>query len=220
MSSTRLPGKVLRPLAGRPMLAWLIDGLQHAELLDSIVVATSTEPDDDAIEEWCIQADIAVHRGSLTHVATRVLDAALAHGLDVVVRVSGDSPLLLPAVVDQVISLLADPDTDIATNVHPRSFPPGQSVEAIRTTVLAKAAPKLSRVHQEHVTSWFYANASDYRITNLGREQPLNDVRLVVDTHDDLLAIEGLLTYLNRPYWTYALEELVDLRRSVVDDAP
>jgi len=218
MSSDRLPGKVLRPLAGQPMLAWLIAGLRHAASLESIVVATSVEPDDDAIEAFCRAEGILVHRGPLRDVASRVAGAAEAHGLDVVVRISGDSPVLLPSIVDQVVSLLDDPDTGLATNVFPRSFPPGQSVEAIRTRVLTDALPKLTSGQQDHVTSWFYDNPTGCHISNLERQPSLTDVRLVVDTHDDLLAMDRLLTRLQRPHWEHELGELVLLRRSVAED--
>ena len=215
MSSDRLPGKVLRPLAGRPMLAWLIAGLRQATSLDSIVVSTSVEPDDDAIEAFCRAEGILLHRGPLRDVASRVAGAAEANGLDIAVRISGDSPVLLPTIVDQVISLLDDPDTALATNVFPRSFPPGQSVEAIRTRVLTDVLPTLTSAHQEHVTSWFYDNATACRIKNLEHRPSLTDVRLVVDTPVDLLAIERMLSRLDRPHWEYELEELVLLRRSV-----
>src|SRR6185437_2547862 len=98
-SSRRLPGKVMRPLRGRPMIAWLFERLRHAAGLDGIVLATSTAPDDDALAAFAAAEGIPCHRGALEDVGGRLLKAAKAAGFDALVRVNGDSPLIDPALV-------------------------------------------------------------------------------------------------------------------------
>src|SRR5262245_53599415 len=120
MSSSRLPGKVLLPLADRPMLGWVLESLRHAEGLDRIVVATSTESEDDAVAAWCVEEGVECFRGSLDDVAGRLLAAGEAHALEAIARVNGDSPLLDRRLVAQGCTQFSASGADVVTNVHPR----------------------------------------------------------------------------------------------------
>ncbi|MEJ7786236.1 MAG: NTP transferase domain-containing protein, partial [Solirubrobacteraceae bacterium] len=157
MGSSRLPGKVLGDLAGRPALSWLLERLEHAQQLDVVVVATSDESADDPLEDYCVRGGHALHRGPLDDVASRVLGAAEAHHLDAVARVNGDSPMLDQRLVDQGVELLRASGADLVSNVRPRSFPPGQSVEVLCTTALRLAVERMIKAEdREHVTAWLY----------------------------------------------------------------
>src|SRR5690606_3770927 len=138
-SSRRLPGKVLAPVAGKPMLAWLLERLAHVEGLDEICVATSRDVSDDAVATFCRAESIDCHRGSLEGVAARLLEAAETRGADAFVRVNGDSPLLDPRIVSRAVSLYRKFEPDLVSNVLVRSFPKGQSVEVVRTATLKSA---------------------------------------------------------------------------------
>ena len=108
MGSSRLPGKVLADLGGRPALAWLVERMERAAEVDVVVVATSVEAADDPVAAFCSERGVKLHRGPLEDLAARVLGAAEAFGFDAVVRVNGDSPLLDQRLVDRGVALLRE----------------------------------------------------------------------------------------------------------------
>lgn len=194
MSSRRLPGKVLRPVAGKPMLQRVYDRLSASHELTEIVVSTSLSTSDTAIYEFCIERTIPVHRGSLTDVVDRLLDCAENRGADEFARISADSPLIDSALVDRAVLLQQKTSCDLATNVQARSFPKGQSVEVIRTQSLANAWQKMKSPRDiEHVTRYFYAHPDDFTIENFSCEDLMGNLQLSVDTPEDLEAVEALL---------------------------
>jgi spore coat polysaccharide biosynthesis protein SpsF len=210
MSSARLPGKVLLEVEGKPLLQYVIERLQRARL-DVIVVTTSVDPSDDAVDAFCDRAGVDCHRGSLDDVAGRVLETAESWHLDSFVRISGDSPLLDQQLVDQATALLAG-EWDLATNVFPRTFPKGQSVEAIRRATFKRGYEAMTDPDDlEHVTTFFYRHPEEFRIRSFGAPAGLPDVSLAVDTADDVAAFEAIVGRMKRPHWTYTLEEIVQL---------
>lgn len=202
MSSARVPGKVLRPLAGRPLLGHLLDRLRRLEM--PLVVATSDHPSDDPIARFCAAEGVAVHRGPLDDVAARVIGAARAHGLDPIVRVSGDSPLMDPAVILRAVELW-EPGT-LVTNVRPRSFPTGQSVEVFEVAALESAEMTLEA--REHVTTTLYDRL---RVRNFSHRTDLSGLRLTLDTEEDAARLESLFSQMDRPASDYSLDEVVEL---------
>src|SRR4051794_3712888 len=186
MSSLRLPGKVLAPLAGRPALGWLLERLEHAHEIEELVVATSHDETDDAVVEFCAEQDIRCHRGPLHDLAARVLGAADACAFDAVARINGDSPVLDQRLVDHGIGLLRSTGADLVTNLRPRSFPPGQSVEVFRTAALRDAVAKMTEPDdREHVTPWLYRHPDAVRIERFRNEPPVTEPRLTLDTSED-----------------------------------
>jgi spore coat polysaccharide biosynthesis protein SpsF len=219
-SSQRLPGKVLRPLCGRPLLAHLVDRLQRSAVLDVIAVATSTEPSDDAVAEFCAGAGISCQRGSLDDVLGRIQAAARALELDGIVRVSGDSPLLDPALVRQAVKLFRRGGWDLVTNVQVRSFPKGQSVEIIAAAALEQVAAKAkAAAEREHVTPYLYAHPNLFRIRNLTARVARPTLQLSVDTAEDLARIEAILTAAGARADRLDLEEAVELAELLGDEA-
>jgi spore coat polysaccharide biosynthesis protein SpsF (cytidylyltransferase family) len=212
MGSSRLPGKVLADLAGRPALAWLLERLEHATELDAVVVATSTAPADDAVEQFCAQLGQAVHRGPLEDLAARVLGAADAFGLDALVRVNGDSPMLDQRLVDRGVALLRASGADLVSNVRPRSFPPGQSVETLRTAALRTAVQRMvDDDDREHVTGWLYRHADELRILRFEQDPAVTAPPLTLDTPEDHVRLDGVLRSMDRPHWEYRWDEVVAL---------
>ncbi len=193
MSSERLPGKVLRDLAGRPLLGHLTDRLRSVASVDGFVLATSMSPTDDPIAAFADKEGLACYRGSLADVADRLLRAAEAHGFDAVVRINGDSPLMDPALVAKGVSLFREGGVDLVTNVFPRSFPKGQSVEVIATTLLTKIVAEASTEDREHVTQYIYRNPDLCRIRNFSADMPRAALQLSVDTIDDFHRIERII---------------------------
>jgi spore coat polysaccharide biosynthesis protein SpsF len=206
MSSQRLPGKVLTPLAGRPALDWLLERLDHARSLDAIVVATSEDPSDDAVATFCARRGVACHRGPLDDVAGRVLGAARANDLDGFARVSGDSPLLDQRLVDHGVELFRASRVDLVTNVRPRTFPPGQSVEVVRTATLAGVYEAAgSSDDREHVTGPLYEGG--FRVVRFEADSPRTSPSLTLDTSDDRERLERCLAGFDRPHHLVGWEE-------------
>lgn len=209
MSSSRLPGKVLTPVDGVPVLGHLVDRMARAAV-DVVVVATSDRPEDDAIAAYAARRGVDVHRGSLDDVLGRMVAAAHAHRLRHVVRACGDSPLLDPALVDAALARLRATGADLASNVITRTFPPGQSVEAVTVAALERAltlGPTAS--DREHVTPLLYRRTDVFRVVAIARTPPAPGPRLVVDTPEDLRRVEALMARMDRPPARYSLDELL-----------
>jgi spore coat polysaccharide biosynthesis protein SpsF (cytidylyltransferase family) len=212
MSSRRLPGKVLMPLAGRPVLAWLLERLGHASSLDAVVLATSDATEDDPVASFASENGVLCHRGPLDDVVERVLGAARAHGLDAIARVNGDSPLLDQRLLDQGVELFRAAGVDLVTNVRPRTFPPGQSVEVVRCDALERAhAADTSPEEREHVTGPLYGG--DFRIARFETEPPRTEPGFTIDTPADHDFLEEVLRSLDRPHHELGWEELWKVAR-------
>jgi spore coat polysaccharide biosynthesis protein SpsF len=202
-SSARLPGKVLRPLGRTPMLGHLLTALAQCRCADAMIVATSDRADDDAVAAFAQSLGVAVFRGSLDHVAARLLAAGRAAGADAIVRISGDSPLLDPALADRAIELLAAmPSLAVVCNVRPRSFPKGQSVEAIRLDALEAAVAEMTLPYdREHVTPFLYDRTERFAVQSFEADAPRPELQLSVDTAEDLARCEAILAHLPAPPW-------------------
>lgn len=193
MSSARLPGKILREICGKPLLAWLLDGLDLCTALAGTLVATSTEPSDDPVEAFCARRKTPCFRGPLDDVAARFLAAAEANGLDAFVRICGDSPLLDPHLVDKAVALFRTGNADLVTNVLRRTFPKGQSVEVAGVEAMRRAVEAMTTPQdREHVTRHFYAHAADYRIRSFESGGDFGAVNFCVDTAEDLERLSAL----------------------------
>ena len=202
-----MPGKVLADVGGRPLLSWLLERLDHAETLDDVVVATSDDPSDDPVAAYCDEHGVACFRGPLHDVARRMLGAAHAAGLDAFVRVNGDSPLLDQALVDRGVALLLESGADLVTNVRPRTYPPGQSVEVVRTDALAAAIEAgMSAEASEHVTGPLYDGG--YAVVRFEAERPRTEPSLTVDTPEDSERIGRILAGLGDAHWKAGWEQV------------
>jgi len=199
--STRLPGKVLEDVEGRPLLAHVIARLQRCRRLDRIVVATSDRPGDDPVEAVSLEAGVAAFRGSEHDVLSRYLGAARAHDAGVIVRITSDCPLIDPATVDRVVDALCDDaaSVDYASNVLERRFPRGLDAEAFfRDTLERTARRATSPAAREHVTHYIVAERPDlFSLRSVGDADDHSDLRWTVDEADDLEMVRRLYRDLN-----------------------
>ncbi|WP_229786547.1 cytidylyltransferase domain-containing protein [Actinokineospora fastidiosa] len=195
MSSTRLPGKVLRDLGGRPVLDWVVRAA-HRAAVDRVIVATSDDPSDDPI---ALAADAEVVRGPLDDVLARFLMAADRFPCDAVLRLTADCPLLDPGVLDQVVGLWrADPSVDYVSNTLVRTMPRGYDAEVVRTDVLFAQAAVPDGPHREHVTSGVYTDPR-YRCAGVVASPDASDLRVTLDTPEDAAVIETVVAALGEP---------------------
>lgn len=209
MTSQRLPGKVLRPLCGVPMLGHLLTSVCRCGL--PVIVATSVEKSDDPLAEFCQQMDVLCVRGPLDDVAARFALAAEQSRSKAFVRISGDSPLLDHRLISRAVELYQQQNVDIVTNLLPRVFPKGQSVEVVGVEAFRKARVKMYLPrHLEHVTSYFYDHAQDFRIVSFQSGEPALDMQMSVDTQEDFCRAEAMINGLDKPLWQYTWKELAD----------
>jgi spore coat polysaccharide biosynthesis protein SpsF (cytidylyltransferase family) len=212
-SSSRLPNKVLHLLHGRPMLAYTVERLQAVAPIDEIVVATSTDRSDDSVADCAAGWGVFCWRGSLDDVLDRIREAAAAREAEAVIRISGDSPLIDPALVLRAIELFRVGGAELVTNVFPRSFPKGQSVEVLSRRALERlAAEAMVPADREHVTTYAYAHPERFAIRNFASTRPRPSLQLSVDTESDLARVDTLITAWKRPGFPTAVQliELVD----------
>ena len=191
--STRFPGKVFAGIDGRPLLWHVVNRLKYAKKIDDIIVATTVNPKDDRIEEWCRKEDVKFFRGSEDDVLDRYYSASAAFPSDVVVRVTADDPFKEPAVIDRVISKLIDEDYDLVTNNFPPSFPEGLDCEAFTSDVLkTMEAYAQDTFEREHVTQYVYHNPDKFRIGNVVSDRQLSSYRWTIDNEEDYEMVKAV----------------------------
>lgn len=209
MSSRRFPGKVLAEAGGKPLLLYLLERLARCRRLDGVVVATSADRSDDVVQEFCGRTGFPCVRGPLEDVAGRFLLALDRFPWGGFVRANGDSPLLDPELVDRGVGIFREGEYDLVTNVQPRTFPKGQSVEVVRSESFRAACRDMTEPEdREHVTRFFYRNSSDWRIRNFEAGGRWGDVQLSVDTPEDMERFARIVAAMERPHWEYGHEEL------------
>jgi spore coat polysaccharide biosynthesis protein SpsF len=195
MSSRRFPGKVLAPLGGRPVIAHLISQVARVLPLAYLTVLTSTEPSDDPLACYVRELDVSVYRGALHDVTARFQECLRVYPCTWFLRLCADSPLLDHMLLQTFLTYRERTDLDLVTNVYPRTFPKGQSVEMVNAnTFAALDIQRLSPEEQEHVTTVFYNRAHAFRILNVRSSDPQQaKTSLAVDTLEDLHRLEVAL---------------------------
>ena len=215
MGSTRFPGKVMADLGGRPVLDWVVRRCRDAVLVDTVVVATTTEPSDDVIAAFCAHSDVPCFRGDVEDVLGRYRDAAEAFDLDVVVRVTSDCPLVDPVLLDDLVRVLLDAGADYVTNSMPMRWPHGLEASAMTRDALERAAAEATRPpDREHVTLYLRANPDRFAVERLVYDQvDAYDLRVTVDHPIDLDVVRGVVAALRARNWYGHAEEIVRVLR-------
>ena len=214
MGSSRLPGKVMRLVRSRPLLAYLLDRLRLSKTLDGIIIATSTAVENDVIEEFCRKEGVACFRGSETDVLDRTLQSLNSMGATVGVEVFGDGPLIDPEVIDQVVDYyVKNPGYDYVGNDLKTTYPPGMEVEVFSKKALSDSSDRLppSDPKREHGTLFIRQNPDIYKITNI--EAPARhhrpDLELEVDTSEDFQVISRVIEHFSGRT-DFTLEEIIE----------
>jgi spore coat polysaccharide biosynthesis protein SpsF len=208
-SSRRLPGKSLRLASDKPLLQYVLEKLENASGVNQILVATSTDPSDDPIESLCQRLGILCFRGPGDNVAERYRQGIKEFPFDAFLRVTGDSPLLDPNLIETAIKIFRSGKFDIVTNAQDRSFPKGQSVELVSSEIFCKNVDKFDFEEQEHITQYFYRNPTQFKIFNFVSGGQFGSVQLSVDTEEDFLAFEKILSQQKKPHWHYPWQEVL-----------
>ncbi len=213
MTSSRLPGKVLADIAGRPALTHLLNRLRKARTVDGIVLATTTNATDDPVAAWADEHGVTCHRGSEDDVLARVVGAQRAMASDVVCEVCGDTPLLDPGIIDAAVTAYLEGAGDVVTTARVPTFADGLDAEVFSLADLETVADTIADAAvREHVSLHFYRHPERYRIHDLPATSPLDrpDMRLVLDYPEDLQMMRRCLEHLGPNADTAAVIALLD----------
>ena len=221
MQSSRLPGKVLADIQGQPMLLRVVRRVRRAQTVDQAVVATTTSESDDPVEALCRAEGLACFRGDAVDVLDRVHSAAAAHDADVVVRITGDCPVIDPEVIDMTVRafLASEPPVDLAVNrfVDDRTFPVGLDTEVCSFEALETAWKEADQAYQrEHVMPYLYDPPGRFRVLHVRNDEDLGSYRWTVDTAEDLEFIRAVFAHF-APDDEFDWREILDLVRSRPD---
>ena len=223
MTSTRLPGKIMFPILGRPMLELLIERLMRAKLLDQIVVATTKNSSDDILEQLSHRIGVECFRGSEDDVLDRVLRAAHANETDVIVEITGDCPMIDPTILDQMIRIYQEKNVDYVSNTLKTTYPNGMDIQIFSTKVLEKVA-RLTQdpIDHEHVSLYIYEHPDIFSILNVENDLPEKywDIRLTVDTEEDFQLIKAIYELLypqNSAFTLWDILDLMEKRRDLLE---
>jgi spore coat polysaccharide biosynthesis protein SpsF len=197
MGSTRLPGKVLKNLAGKPVLWHIVNRVKLSMLSEMVLVATTTNPEDDIIQSACNTWGIPVFRGSSDDVLQRYCDAVkyLEAGrskVDYIIRITGDCPLIDPTIIDEVVRVALSEKYDYVSNTDPPTFPDGLDVEVFSRSALFTACKNATLISEhEHVTPHI-RKSEDFRKFNVTCQKDLSGLRWTLDNEEDYVFIKKI----------------------------
>ncbi|MGE5403412.1 MAG: cytidylyltransferase domain-containing protein [Candidatus Saccharibacteria bacterium] len=214
MTSTRLPGKILREIMGKPLLQYQIERLRKVDLAHEIVIATTANNSDQPVVELCSKLGVKYFRGPEDDVLERFYRAALENQADVVVRLTGDCPVIDPLIVNKVIGLYLDNQdkVDYVSNVLQRTYPRGMDTEVFSFQVLREAFNEAAApAEREHVTPFIYGQPNRYRLANVAYTRDESRYRWTVDTPDDFELIKRIIESLYPIKHDFTLEDMLDL---------
>jgi spore coat polysaccharide biosynthesis protein SpsF len=202
MAASRLPGKVLKTLGHQPVLAWMLARTRRSKLIDEVVVATTTDPSDDSVAEYCQQEHAAFTRGSMQDVLDRYYQAAKVFRADVIVRLTADCPFIDPDLLDDNLRtfLRAEPKIDFAANrlppPHHRTVPIGLDAEYCWFEGLELIWKEAKEQHQrEHVMPYFYEHPERFNLLHITHDPDYGNLRWTVDTPEDLQLLRQIVSY-------------------------
>ena len=191
-TSKRFYQKVLYPIYGKTLIEHVYSKIKKSKKVSRIIVATSNHNSDNELVRLLKEKKINFYRGSLKNVAKRLFEVAKKYKQQYFIRISGDSPLIDYKLIDYSIDLIKKDKKssyDIVTNVFPRTFPSGQSVEIIKTNTLKANLGKMNKSELEHVTQYFYKNYSHFFIKNFTTKLKKKNIKLSIDKIKDLKKI-------------------------------
>ena len=212
MDSLRLPGKVMKSIMAKPMLWHIINRLQNSELIDEVIIATTIDEKDNLVEDLANNNNFNVFRGSIDDVLDRYYQTAKKYKADVIVRITGDCPLIDPFVVDEVIQFFLDNEVDYASNTIKPTYPDGLDTEVFTFDVLEKAWKEANlQSEREHVTPYFRNHPEIFNLGNFENTTDLSHMRWCVDRDNDLEFVQEVFQRLYNKKPLFLMKEVLDL---------
>jgi spore coat polysaccharide biosynthesis protein SpsF len=218
VSATRLPGKVLMPVLGRPILSYNIERIRRAKTVKRVIVATTENREDDAIQRLCESESVPVFRGSEADVLDRIYRCMKLFGMERCAKLTADNPLVDPAVIDQVIGfdLARAGDYDYVSNNHPPTWQDGQEVEVFNASALEAAWLEATQPFQrEHVTPFIWDQPERFRLGNVARAEDrwYRDYRWTLDYPEDYAFVKAVFETLYPARPDFGTEDVMELLR-------
>ena len=211
MSSSRLPGKVMMQINGKPMIYWQIQRLLESKRVITLVVATSIDSTDDALVEFLQDHGVNVYRGSLENVLSRFIEVSTNYNHDALIRLTGDCPLVMPEIVDQMIDKFYEDNVDYLSNTLEPTFPDGLDIEILKQGVLEKLTTfELEEKELEHVTYGIYNRPEIFNLSNFFSESNRSLERWTVDYQEDLNFIGAIFKEFSGRETTFSYQEVCD----------
>lgn len=195
-NSKRFPNKVMKKINGKPLIEYVYKRIQKSKKIKKIIIACSSLISDDPIANYCNKKKYLLLRGSLNNVLSRYSAVLKKYKLNYFVRITGDSPCIDPRLIDKAINIFKNKKCDLVTNVNPRSYPKGISVEVIKSQLIYDVEKKtnITRENKEHITSYFYKKKKNkYNIINFNNNNNYSKYSLAIDTIDDLKRLKSVL---------------------------
>ena len=214
-SSKRLPGKALIQINGKEVLKYIIERLETIFSKSSLIIATSTDKSDDAIEKFSEQEGLECYRGSLDNVASRFYEAACRRKWKYAIRICGDNVFANIEAIASMLQILKKRNYAFLTNKKGQTFPVGMSVEIVKLDYYKNLLDKINKVdkYKEHVTLYFYEKDSPknhyYFYNNTAPKAA--GMQLALDTPDDLKKIQNIINQFSKPHWEYGLKEIFEI---------
>lgn len=195
--STRLPGKILKPVCGKPLLWHVWNRLKHSRMINDIIIATTTNPEDDQIEKFCSETGIHFYRGSTEDVLSRYYEAAKKFNAGIIIRITGDCPVIDPDLLDKMVNYFISQNQhsklDYLSNVLERTFPRGLDIEMFSFEALEKSFIEARKSYErEHVTPYIYQHREIFTIKNFSNDINYSFHRWTVDTNEDYELIKEI----------------------------
>ena len=213
MSSTRLPGKVLMEVNGRPLLLYMIERLKGSETIAKVVVATSSDESDNPLAKFCEANGVDCYRGSLDDVLDRYYQAAVKCKCETVIRLTGDCPIIDPKVIDTVVRKFESGGYDFVANTAPpenTTYPEGMDVEVFSFSALEKAWKDAKKPSdREHVTFYFWKNPGLFSTFRCDLDRNYSKYRVTVDYPMDFNVISDIITEFYPENKYYTMQEII-----------
>lgn len=216
MTSSRLPGKVLADCVGKPILELMVERLKRVPSLDGIVIATTINREDDPVADLAARLGVACFRGSEHDVLDRVLKAAQASGIDIIVETTGDCPCIDPDVIESCIAAYRTAGVDYVSNVIERTYPVGMDTQVFATDLLSDVANRTDdATDREHVSRYIYHHPERYSLKNVVAPPSLTapDIHVTLDTPEDLRLIRAIFEALYPTRPDFSLADILALLR-------
>lgn len=211
MSSSRLPGKVLMNINGKPMIHWQIQRILKSSLVSQLVVATSVDSSDDSLVKFLEENSIIVRRGSLDDVLSRFIQVANEYPYDALIRLTGDCPLVMPELIDQMIDSFFEQKVDYLSNTLVPTFPDGLDIEVLNSGVLEKLTTfGLTNKELEHVTYGVYTRPETFRLKNFLNDTDRSQDRWTVDYQEDFDFVQAIFQEFSGRETFFSYEEVCD----------
>ncbi len=210
--STRLPGKVLMELCGKPVLWHVWNRLSHAKKVDDIIIATTTLSEDDSIQLFCEKYNIPFSRGSSNDVLSRYYEAAKKHDAKTIIRVTADCPVIDPTVIDHIIDSYRTEKVDYISNGMTRTFPRGLDAEIFSFDILERTNKEATLEYErEHVTPYIYHHPEMFSLKSFLNIEDLSFHRWTIDTEEDFELIKIIYDSLYRKKEIFLLDDILKL---------